>query len=310
LFYPGEFVLARKHLEQAIALYGDRQQYRSYAFFYGQDLGVTCLSYTAWALWYLGYPDQALKRVHEALTLAQELSHPYSFAYALNFAAAVHQHRQEEHLTQEWAEAEIALASEQGFPLWLALGTILRGWALAEQGQRAEGIAQIHQGMAAYRATGAEVVRPTVLATLVWAYWKAGQTEEGLTALAEALEVVHTTGEHVPEAWLYWLKGELTLQKFQVSGSKFQVANPQPLIPNPQAEAEAEVCFQKAIEIASRQSAKSLELRAAVSLSRLWQSQGKKEEAHKRLTEIYGWFTEGFETVDLQEAKALLQKLA
>ncbi len=192
----------------------------------------------------------------------------------------------------------------------MAGGTGLRGWALAEQGQGEEGIVQIRQGLSAWQATGAELARPYILALLAEAYGKGGQAEEGLSVLAEALAVVDKTGERCHEAELYRIKGELTRQKFQVSGSKFQVPpSPQPLIPSPQAEAEAEACFHTAIEIARRQQAKSLELRAVMSLSRLWQQQGKKEEARQMLSEIYSWFTEGFDTADLQEAKALLEEL-
>ena len=175
---------------------------------------MTCLSYAAWVLWFLGYPDQALKRSQEALALAAGLSHPFSLAFALGFAAVLHQLRREEQAAQERAEAVIALSTEQGFPFWLALGTILRGWALAEQGQGEEGIAQIRQGLAAYRATGAEIVRPYFLALLAEAYGKVGQAEEGLSVLAEALALVDKTGERFYEAELYRLKGELTLQQF------------------------------------------------------------------------------------------------
>ena len=190
----------------------------------------------------------------------------------------------------------MTLATEQGFPFWLALGAILRGWALAEQGQGEEGIAQIRQGLAAWQATGAKAVRPYYFALLAEACGQEGQTEEGLTLLAEALDLVHETEEQFWEAELYRLKGELSL-KSKVPGAKSQVEN------------EAEACFLKAIEIARRQQAKSLELRAVMSLSRLWQQQGKREKARKLLAEIYGWFTEGFDTKDLQEAKGLLEKL-
>jgi predicted ATPase len=178
------------------------------------------------------------------------------------------------------------------------------------QGQEEEGIQQIQQGMAAARAIGTELNRPYDLALLAEAYRKTGQIEEGLTTLAEALDAVDRTNMHMYEAELYRLKGQLTLQKFQVSGSTFQVTNPQSLTSTPQAEAEAEACFHKAIEIARRQQAKSLELRAVTSLARLWRRQSKKDEARQMLAEIYGWFTEGFDTVDLQEAKALLDELA
>ncbi len=253
-------------------------------------------------------PRAALKRSYEALTLAHELSHPFSLAVALNWTAWLHQYRREGQLTQARAEAEIALANEQGFPFWTAWGAIHRGWALAEQGQEEEGPMQIRQGLAAYQAMGSELVRPWFLALLAGAYGKEGQTEEGLAVLTEALDAADKSGERFCEAELYRLKGELTLQKFQVSGSKFQVPDPRPLALNPQAEAEA--CFLKAIEVAQRQQAKSWELRATISLARLWQQQGKKKHARKMLVEVYGWFTEGFNTKDLQEAKALLQELA
>jgi predicted ATPase len=168
----------------------------------------------------------------------------------------------------------------------------------------------MRQGLATSRATGAEFGQPFFLAQLAEVCGRAGQTEEGLTLLAEALAAVDKTGERFYEAELHRLKGTLTLQKFQVSGSKFQVPpNPQLLTLSPQVEAGAEACFLKAIKIARRQRTKSLELRAVTSLSRLWQQQGKKAEARQMLAEIHGWFTEGFDTQDLQEAKELLEEL-
>ncbi len=307
LFNLGEFASAREHLEKGTALYG-LQKHRSRAV---QNPGVSCLSFAALVLWSLGYPDQALKRVHEALTLAQELSHPFSLAVALNWAAWFHQYRREAQLTQEWAEAEIALSKEQGFPFWVAFGTVLRGWALAEQGQGAEGVAQLEQGLAAYLATGAEIGRPHFLALLAEAYGKGGQPEKGLAVLAEVLAQADRNEDRYYEAELYRLKGELTLQKeFNVQGSMLKVENPQSAFHNPQLEAEAEAYFLRAIEIAQKQQAKSLELRATTSLARLRQQQGKKDEAHKMLGEIYCWFTEGFDTKDLQEAKALIEELS
>jgi predicted ATPase len=260
-------------------------------------------------LWLCGYPDRALKSVHDALALARELAHPYSLAWGLYIAAANHQFRREERAVHEWADAAISLATEQGFPLWVAMGAMLRGWALAEQGQGEEGIAQLRQGLAAYRATGAEEIRAYFLALLAEACGKAGQAEEGLSVLAEALAFVHDTRERFHEAELYRLKGELTLQQqVHAPSSEFNVASLQHRTPNTQAEAEA--CFLKAIEIARRQQAKSLELRAVMSLARLWQQQGKKDDARQMLAEIYGWFTEGFDTKDLQEAKELLEELS
>jgi predicted ATPase/class 3 adenylate cyclase len=295
-FSLGEFGAAQAHLAQGLTLY-DSQRHHSHVFLYGIEPGVFGLSFAAWVLWHLGYPDQALRKSAAATTLAQELSHPYILATARVFAAISHQLRRERALTQEWAEAGITLASEQGFPGWLGQGAILQGWALVEQGQVEEGITQIRQGLTTRQAVGLGIFHSYYLALLAEAYGKAGQTEDGLATLAEALTVVDKSGERFYEAELYRLKGELTLAQSRVQSLESSVQK------------EAEECFWKAIEIARRQQAKSLELRAAMSLSRLWQQQGKKEEARQMLAEIYGWFTEGFDTKDLQEAKVLLGEL-
>jgi predicted ATPase len=263
----------------------------------------------ALALWLLGYPDQSVTRNNEALTLAQAQSHPQSLALALHYAAVLHQFRREVQAAQARAEAVIALSTEQGFRMWLAAGTVDRGWALAEQGQGEVGIAQIRQGLAAIQATGAAVARPWGLALLAEAYGKVGQTEAGLRVLTEALTRVDKTGAGLYAAELYRLKGVLTLRQCPVARAKGHAPIPQPLPPHSQAEVEAEEYLQQAIEIARRQRAKSLELRAAMSLSRLWQQQGKCQEAHDLLAPIYGWFTEGFDTADLQEARALMEAL-
>jgi class 3 adenylate cyclase/predicted ATPase len=295
LLFLGELAQAQAHLEQGLLLY-DPQHHRELTLLCGgEDPGVACGVFAALTLWLRGYPDQALTKSYAALALAQELTHPFSLAVALAFTIIVHQFRREEQAVHERAEAMIALSNEQGFALWVAWVTILRGWAIAEQGQGEEGIAQLRQGMTAMRATGAEVFWPYFLALLAEACGKAEQAEEGLAAVAEALEVVYKTGERFYEAELYRLKGELTLQSKE--GMKSGV------------EAEVEACFQKAIAVARHQSAKSLELRAVMSLSRLWQQQGKQQEAHAMLAEIYHWFTEGFDTKDLQEAKTLLEEL-
>jgi predicted ATPase len=291
LFWLGELTLALEHLEESIALY-DLRQDRSLAALYGHDPGVMHRSYTSYVLWWLGYPSQALQRSDKMRMLAQELAHPLSVAYALGTASSLHQLRREAQATQERAEAAMALSREYGFPYWLGIGTIRRGWALAAQGQGAEGVQQIRQGLAVWRATGADLNRPWFLALLAEACGRAGEAEEGLTAVAEALTAVHIKANRVCEAELYRLKGELLLQQ---------------VIPEVQ---QAETCLQHALATARRQQAKSLELRAAMSLARLWQRQGKRAEAHTLLAPIYGWFTEGFDTADLQEAKALLEALA
>jgi predicted ATPase len=315
LYWLGELTSAQLHLEQAIALFGYQQQPPRAAG--TADPRVHCLYYASVTLWHLGYPDQALKRSQEAVVVAAGLSHPFSLAQALGFAALFHSFRREWQIAQDQAEAVIVLSTEQEFPFWLAQGTVVRGGALAEQGQVEEGLAQMQQGLAAFRAMGAEVQRPHFLALLAEAYMKEGQVEKGLTVLAEALSLVDKNEERSYEAELYRLKGELTLQKFQVQGSTFQdkkrstlkVQGSKSKAANTQAEAEAESCFLKAIGVSRKQQAKSLELRATVSLARLWQRQGKKNEAHRMLSKIYHWFTEGFDTKDLQEAKALLEEL-
>jgi predicted ATPase len=251
------------------------------------DAGVGCCSYAAWCLWVLGYPAQALQRSHETLTLARELSRPYYLAHALYFAALVHQFRREEHLTQERAEAAMALCAEHGYAHYLAAATILRGWAQAAQGQDEAGLAHLRRGLAAVQATGAVRTYPSGL--LAERYWKGGQAKEGLRLLAEALVVVDKNGERWWAAELSRLKGELLLQE---------------AIPDT---SQAETCFRHALNIARSQQTKSWELRAAMSLNRLWQQQGKRAEAYELLAEVYGWFTEGFDTADLQEAKALLE---
>jgi predicted ATPase len=222
----GESASALTHEEQGLALYNPHVSS-------SMDLRLAGLQYAAFALWYLGYPDQALKRGQEALTLAQESFRPFGLTYALQNVALLSQYRREEQKAQEYAETVITLCTEQGFPQFLAYATCVRGWALAVQGQGKEGIAQMRQGLAAFRATGAENGRPYYLCHLAEAYGKVGQTEEGLNLVVEALAQVHKMGAHYTEAELYRLKGELTLQQFQVSGSKFQVANPQSLTPNP-----------------------------------------------------------------------------
>jgi predicted ATPase len=309
LFRLGEFAAARTHLEQGSALYDSekRRVNGSSAFVYSQDPGTMCLAYAAWVLGHLGYMDQALRRGQQALSLAHELAHPFSIAFASQFLASVHRFRREGRAAQELAEATIVLAREQGFPYWVAAGTFVRGLALVEQGQKEEGVTQIQQGIDAWKAMGIERLgQPSVL--LAEAYGQVGQTETGLALLAQALSEAQESGEQWWTAEVYRIKGELTLKQSDVRRPTSDVGNPQSAIHNPQLEAEA--CFHKAIEIARRQQAKSLELRAVMSLSRLWQSQGKKPEARQILAEIYGWFTEGLDTRDLQEAKALMEELS
>jgi predicted ATPase len=291
----GEFAPALDHAKHVTDL-DVPQRLHAVGVVYGIDYGVQCLSYVSAALWFLGYPEQALKRSREALALAQELDHPYSLADAqLTGGALVHLLRRDLEAAQILTEESLTLASEHDFRYFAAQATVQRGRALAERGQMEEAIAQLRQGLAYWETTGVQYRRPLFLAWLAEAYGKAGQTEEGLSMLDEALAQVERTGERYYEAELHRLKGELMMMQDDESETSLH---------------HAESCFQHAIQVARRQQAKSCELRAVMSLSRLWQRQGKAAEAHQMLAEIYNWFTEGFDTADLIEARALLEELS
>ncbi|HKV55113.1 MAG TPA: adenylate/guanylate cyclase domain-containing protein [Candidatus Binataceae bacterium] len=292
LILLGEFTLAKQHLDHGMVIY-DFEQHRSHAFLYGgHDPGVCCRGQLGYVLWYLGYPEQALKSAQESITLAQKLSHPYSLVMILECTTMLNQFCRNVRETQEGAETVAALAREQGFPVWSALATLYRGWALAEQGMEKEGTSELHRGMAAYRASGAGLGLPYQLAHLAEIYSRTGQIQEGLNSINEALSLTEKTGDRRWLAELHRLKGVLTLRA------------PSSL------EHEAEDSFQRAIAIARGQQAKSLELRATMSLARLLIAEGRSNEARAMLAEIYNWFTEGFDTADLKDAKALLDELS
>ncbi|MBI3757848.1 MAG: AAA family ATPase [Deltaproteobacteria bacterium] len=319
LFWLGELLQGRRHLEEGIAFY-DIQKHRSHAFLYGIDPGVYCLCFAAWNLWCLGYPEQALKNTQDALRLGHELAHPSTLAFALSITVFVPQFRGEAAAVREQAEALFTLSTEHGFVYRAAWATCWQGWVLAAEGHEEEGIGQMREGLAAAQATGSEAVAPYFLALQAETHGKMRQPEEGLTTLAEASALMQKTGDRWCEAELYRLRGTLMLQsktslgqvsgKSQASQDKSEDASTQHPTPNTKAEAEAEAYFHKAIEIARRQQAKSWELRATTSLARLWQSQGKPHAARDTLSAIYNWFTEGFDTRDLQEAKTLLNELS
>jgi predicted ATPase len=289
--YLGALPAARMHLEAGIARYTPDQHDAS-VFRMGQDPGVACRAAVAWALWLLGYPARALAHLHEALTLAHTLSHPISLAQARCMTAMVSQLRRDVPAVHEQAVAAAALSTEQGFLQWAAMGMILRGWALAMQGQGEAGLAQVRQGSVTYRATGSTMFVPLWCTMLAEVCDHLGHTEDGLQALAEAHALVEQHEERFWEAEIHRLRGVLLLR--------------QPRTP----QAEGETWLQQALDVARLQEAKSLELRAATSLARLWQQQGKRQEAHDLLAPIYNWFTEGFDTLDLMDAKALLEALA
>ncbi len=290
LFHLGEYATAQTHLEQGIALTDPTVQ-RALALRHDVAPGVTCLAYAANILWCLGFPAQAVRWAQEALALAQTLAHPYSLVFAQYWAALLHHRRREAPAVQAQAEVLVTLATAQVFPLWVGLGTCWHGWALAMQGQCEAGMAQMRQGLAVVLAAGYMLARPLCLVLLAEAAGHVGQVEEGLRLLTEALAAFETSGRGDMLAETYRLQGELLLRQA-----------------TPDA-AQAEACFQQALGIARRQQAKSWELRAATSLSRLWQQQGKRDTARQLLAPVYGWFTEGFDTADLQEARALLEEL-
>jgi predicted ATPase len=290
VFSMGDYAAAQMHCEQGMALLDPTAQ-RAQALHYGGASGVTCLVIAALTRWCLGYPAQAARRSQEALAQAQALARPYSLAFAEHYAASLYHRCRDAPAVQAHAEALLALATAQGFPLWVGTGTFWHGWGLAMQGQDAAGLAQMHQGMAGALATGLTLARPRHLALLAEVLGHTGQVEAGLRLLAEALAEIEASGQGDLLAEAYRLQGVLLLQQ---------------AVPDT---AQAEACFQQALTIARRQQAKSWELRAAMSLSRLWQ-QGKRAEAYELLAPIYHWFTEGFDTADLQEAKALLEALA
>jgi predicted ATPase len=286
-FWMGKLLPATELLEMAITLY-EPERREPLAFLYRWfDAEVGCLSHAAMTLWQLGYPDQALKRGNEALALARGLSH-LTLASAEFFAGVLRQLRRETGAAQENAESTIALCAEHGLTQFLAYATVLRGWVIAEQGRNEEGIAQIQEGLAASRATGAELTRPYFLCLLAEACMETGRLDDGLGASTEGLAAADEHENRSYEAETHRLKGELLLKQDDSSA------------------AEAQSCFERAIEIARGQSAKSWELRATMSLARLLAKQGRRDEARAMLADIYGWFTEGFDTADLKDAKALL----
>ena len=288
-FSLGELRAALRHLEQGGDAYRP-ETHPVHVFRYGLDYGVFSASYESHFLWYLGYPDQALARSQSTLVLAQNLDHPYTLTVAHSYAAMLHQYRREWRATQAQADAVLALQTQYEFSYYGAWAILMRGWAMAEQGEIRDGIIQMQQGLADLRSMEAGLRETYYLGLLAEVHARAGQAETGLCLLDDALALVQERDEHYHEAELYRLRGEL----LNLQGD---------------ADRRVEECFHRAIEIARQQQAKSLELRAVLSLARLWQRQGKAEEATWQLAAIYNWFTEGADTLDLQEAKALLDDL-
>jgi predicted ATPase len=287
----GEFAAAQPHLPQCLAT-SLPEVHRALAIRYGVAPGVQGYVFLAQTLWTLGYPEQALQRSHSACALAQELVHPPSVVLALYYAARLHQSRRETSACHEHAEAVIALATEHGLPHWVALGIFLQGWVLAMQGQGEAGVTKMHQGLTKVLELGVQLAKQLIVVALTEFKKTQEEIAEGLCLLSQEEERIDESGQGLHKAEICRLKGELLLRQ---------------TVPDI---AQAEACFQQAIDIARRQQVKSWELRVTMSLARLWQQQGKREEAYNLLAPVYEWFTEGFDTADLKEAKAVLEELA
>jgi predicted ATPase len=291
LHLQGALRQAHTQFEEALGIY-DQKRHRSHAFVYGLDPGVFCLARIIWTLPSLGYLDLAVEKTRALLALAREVSHPVSLALALMNACQFYLFRREPDPANELSESAMRVAEEQGLANFLGQATIFSGATLAQKGQTSEGISRIRQGLAACRATGAVLFRPFYLRFLADAYLRAEQLTEGLAVVDEALSLVSQTQERWIEAELWRLKGELARQ----TGLE--------CLP------EAENCLRKAIAVARPQEAKLWELRATTSLARLLRDTNRRDEARVMLSEIYNWFTEGFDTADLKDAKALLAVLS
>jgi len=287
LWLQGEFMLAQTHFQQGYAWY-DHRYHAAYLRLSGQDPGVVCLGGNALTLWCLGYVEQAHHTLEKTQALAQTIAHPFVLTYAQFYACLVHQFESLPATVQQGAEMIIALARQHEFTYYWGAGMVLRGWAQTQQGQYPAGIAEMQQGLALICETGTVLFHHYYLCLLADAYRQNGERAAGLQTINAALAAVPSSGRFW-EAELYRLQGELWL-----------------LEPLAAAEAAAATSFYQAIATAQHQNAKALELRATLSLSRLWQRQGRPAEVQAVLAPLYTWFGEGFETTDLQAAQALL----
>ncbi len=288
LFYMGDFSRCQEHLDRVGDLY-DPSRRHSHSDI--QDPGVVSLATTAFALWFQGYPDQALAKSQEALARARALEHPFTFAAALIHAAALHQYRREPLEVAALAEELLAMPMVREFDFWFAAAQVFQGWGWLASDRIAAGIESIERGLRAYRATGSKLYLPYLMMLLAEGYQQTGQTEAALSTFTEALALAEDSGECWSAAELYRQEGDLFLHASE-----------------PQVE-KAEDCYAQAIAVAQQQGAKTLELRATVSLGHLWLQQGKPDLIRKGLTPLYTWFTEGHTTVDLQEARAALERV-
>jgi predicted ATPase len=290
LVHTGDLAHGRVHYDQALALF-DPAEHRPLATRFGQDVGVAALSFRSWALWLLGYPEAALRDADDAIRKAREIGQAATLMLALNHTAIPYTLCGDRGAAAARAQEVVALAEEIGSLYWKAFGAMNQGSALALTGRASDAIEMLISGIAAFRATGATLCIPFGLTHLARAHAELGQFDEAWRCIGEAMTAVETAKEKWCEAEVHRVAGEIALMS-----------------PEPDA-AKAEACFERALSVARAQEAKSWELRAATSLARLWHDQGKRDEAHDLLAPIYGWFTEGFDTRDLKEAKTLLEEL-
>ena len=291
LIQTGDIVGSRTHLDRALALY-DPAKHRLLATRFGQDLRVAILSYRSLASWRLGYPEAAVVDSDQALKDAREIGHAVTLIYALWHAAVTQTECKNYAKASALLDEAIALADEKGAVFWKALATVSRGCVSAFIGDASKAIQVTTTGIIAYRSTGATVFLPNFFSCLAWAYAELGQFDDAWRCVNEATTAIQITKEGWYEAEVHRTAGEIALKSPQPDATK------------------AETYFERALAVARKQQAKSLELRAAMSMARLWRDQGKRDEARDLLAPVYGWFTEGFDTLDLKEAKVLLDELS
>ena len=292
LLHTGDFAEGRAHLDRAIALY-DPAEHRPLATRFGQDVRVATLSYRSWALWMLGYPQAALADTSDALKDAREIDQAATLMYALVHASVTHTQCGNYPTANAEADELVVLADEKGALFWKALGMSVQGCLLALTGKAADAVQMITAGITALRSTGSTLWMPLHLSYLARAYAELGQFDHAWHCIGEAMTAVETAKERWHEADVYRIAGEIAL-----------------LLPEPDV-VKAQAYFERALAVAREQQAKSWELRAAMSMARLWRDHhGKRQVGHDHLAPIHGWFTEGFDTLDLKQAKALLDTLA
>ncbi|HEY0320437.1 MAG TPA: protein kinase [Pyrinomonadaceae bacterium] len=308
LTHLGKFEEALEQLEKGSALYKEEGQPR--LAFTGHDPAMTCLSFSGWVLWSLGYPDRALRKAEEALALARRLNHPQTLALALFMMSFVHYMRREFEESRRQSEASMAVSLEHELPQTLAWSSAHHGLSVAYLNQGDKGIRQARESIDRQRAMGAELARPNFLSMLAEVLGMYGRVDEALATIREALEVVERSNERAKETMIHLIKGQLLLKKAGLFDESVQIKVTADSGNKGRLIKEAEECFLEAIRVAQEQKARSWELRATTSLCRLWQQNGKREEAREMLSQIYNWFTEGFDTTDLKEARALLEELS